>query len=572
MPVVDSHLQVNKRLASPYIKPARDYLALAQQERGEERQALLLMAAGRLIHDGQWQQGQLILSQIKATSVELSDKKHLLLAKIELIRQQPRKAINHLSMIQELDHVSLYYQVQYHEMLADAYGDLGNTSESVSERIKLDPLLPDEASKANNHRALWLTLTTMPEVELNTLALEAPEHSLLKGWMQLATVSRHDFDEPTQMLSAIGQWRDEYPNHPANSILSTTNQEFLFAQPREMALLLPLTGPFSGPGHAIKDGFMAAYKASSDGAYVRVRVYDTHEKNAAQVYQEALLKGAHYVVGPLLKDNVAMVASLHHPVPTVLLNDLNTAKTPNAYQFGLSPNDEAKQVAVRARNHGYTRALVIAPRGSWGEDVVSSFTTQWQDSGGRVQDVLYYGSQENLTPLIRDFLRVSASEAREKQLKKALGRRIESTPSRRQDFDVIFLLAYPSKARQIMPLLKYYYAGDVPVYATSSVYSGTPNSLKDRDINDLIFGDMPWAFNHPMPQKHWPEQYNSYTRLYALGQDSYALSSQLNQLLLFPSMGVSDKSGVLYLNPNNRIARLLVWGQFRRGLPERLSG
>ncbi len=52
---------------------------------------------------------------------------------------------------------------------------------------------------------------------------------------------------------------------------------------------------------------------------------------------------------------------------------------------------------------------------------------------------------------------------------------------------MVFLLSYPSKARQIMPLLKYYYAGDVPVYATSSVYTGGVNVMKDRDLNGIIF-------------------------------------------------------------------------------------
>jgi len=145
------------------------------------------------------------------------------------------------------------------------------------------------------------------------------------------------------------------------------------------------------------------------------------------------------------------------------------------------------------------------------------------------------------------------------------------TPSRRRDFDVIFMVAYPSKARQIMPLLKYYYAGDVPVYATSMVYAGNTDAMKDRDLNGIIFSDMPWVFTHSMSNKNWPEPLNSYNRLYALGMDSYALSTQLNQLLLFPSMGVSDKTGVLSLNSSQQIARTLAFGQFKNGLPQLLG-
>ena len=76
---------------------------------------------------------------------------------------------------------------------------------------------------------------------------------------------------------------------------------------------------------------------------------------------------------------------------------------------------------------------------------------------------------------------------------------------------------------------------------------------------------MPWVFSHQVGSRNWPEQFNSYNRLYALGMDSYALSSQLNQLILFPALGVSDKSGVLYLSSNQQIARILAFGQFKQG-------
>ncbi|WP_133128079.1 penicillin-binding protein activator [Legionella nagasakiensis] len=570
--VTDSHLQVNQQLASPYTMPAAAYLALAKNQTGEAQQSLLMKAAGRLIYDGQWRQGRTILLRMKHLSGELTDEKDLLLAKIDLILEQPRSALNRLAKVQSVASMPIYYQAQFHEMLAQAYQSTGNATESVGERIKLEHLLPDEASRANNLRALWLTLTTLPPAELNTLAIEAPDDSELKGWMQLALISRHDYDQPQAMLAALATWQEDYPNHSAHSILQRTDAERrLFLPPKNMALLLPLSGPLAGPGHAVKDGFMAAYSASKEAGHVKIRFYNTNAANAAALYQQAISEGADYIVGPLTKMDVAAVAAMEHPVPTLLLNDLNSATKNNAYQFGLSPSNEARQVAAKTRKNGYVRALIIAPEGSWGDEIVAAFSSQWQANGGRIIDALRYHANENLNASVRDFLHITDSEARKKQLKQLLGRNIESTPRRRQDFDMIFLLAYPSKARQIVPLLQYYYAGDVPVYATSSVYAGTPNSMKDRDLNGVIFCDMPWVFNHHMGHKHWPEQYNSYNRLYALGMDSYALSRQLNQLLLFPAMGVSDKSGILYLNPNGQIARILAWGQFKQGMAERIS-
>ncbi|MDA9271803.1 penicillin-binding protein activator [bacterium] len=567
----DSHLQVNQQLASPYSMPASAYMALAKNQTGSERQSLLIMAAGRLIYDGQWQQGLRILSQTESLSDELLKEKNLLLAKVDLIREQPHAAIAKLATVRDVSSLPIYYQVQFHEMLAYSYQLVGHPSESVVERIKLESLLPDEASKANNRRALWLSLTSLPKPELDTLAAESSDTPILQGWMQLALISRQSYENPDIELAQIAHWQAQYPQHPANRILPSpldTVKTSLFAPPKQIALLLPISGPLAGPGGAIKDGFMAAYEASGSSNFVKVRVYDTNQVNVSALYQQALTDGAQYVIGPLSKTDVATIAKENHPVPTLLLNDLDASTKGNAYQFGLSPSNEARQVAARARKNGYSRALVITPTGAWGDDVVSAFANQWRASGGHIVDTLHYGLQDDLNTAVRNILQVSDSEAREKQLKRLLGSTIESTPTRRQDFDMIFLLAYPTKARQIMPLLKYYYAGDVPVYATSSVYAGSANTMKDRDLNGIIFCDMPWIFTHQMGSRNWPEQFNSYNRLYALGLDSYALSNQLNQLLLFPALGVSDKSGVLYLNPTHQIARILTFGQFRQGLAQ----
>jgi len=563
----DSHAPVSQQLASPYTMPASAYLALAQNQVGSERQALLMMAAGRYIYDGQWQQGTRILSQMGPLTDELASEKNLLLAKVDLIREQPNAAIAKLSEVREVSRLPIYYQVQFHDMLAYAYLATNRPVEAVVERIKLESLLPDETSKSNNRRALWLSLTSLSQPELNMLAAESSGQTLLAGWIQLAEISRKQYAGSEQMLAALEQWQARFPNHPANYILPRPLdrvKERLFSPPKHIALLLPVTGPLAGPGNAIKDGFMAAYEASGRRDRVTVRLYNANTPNITTLYQQAVADGADYIVGPLSKPQVAEVASFDHPVPTLLLNDVDGRTHGNAYQFGLSPTNEARQVAAKARKNGYTRALVIAPAGSWGDDVVNAFAAQWRAGGGRVVETLHYSPKDDLTSAVRNLLHVSASVDHKKPVKLAPH---EPMPvMRRQDFDVIFLVAYPTKARQIMPLLRYYYAGDVPVYATSSVYSGSVNTMKDRDLDGIIFSDMPWVFAHQMGNRNWPEQFNSYNRLYALGMDSYLLSNQLNQLILFPALGVHDKSGVLYLSNGQQISRILVFGQFRQGV------
>ncbi len=550
--------------------PANAYLALSEHQTGLEKQSLQLMAAGRFIYDGQWQPGQKLLANLDPMTPVIQDEKNLLLAKSYILRSQPRTAIQCLSKIKTLSALPLYYQVQYHDMLAYAYQLIQQPAASVRERIKLDALLPDETSKNNNRRALWLSLITISDGELRMINLEVDHHTLFAGWINLALVARKSYPTGQAMLTDIEHWQTEFPSHPAQKFFPAALETLapaLSPKPKHIALLLPLTGPLAGPGGAIRDGFMAAYDASGNTAFVSVQAYDTYIYSAANLYRRAVEQGADFIVGPLSKSDVAQVAGMPHPVPTLLLNEVESKS--KAYTFGLSPVNEARQIAVRAGQAGHKRALIIVPEGSWGDDVLYAFSSIWNSQGGTLVETLHYGQTKGLNNSIRLLLHASAEPPKKINPHDASAMHAADAPLRRQDFDVIILVAYPSVARQIVPLIKYYYAGNIPIYATSNVYSGSPNAMKDRDLDGVIFCDMPGMFHaREISERNWPEPLNSYTRLYALGMDSFLLSQRMNTLLVFPAAGLNEE--VLYLSVGNHIMRRLVFGQFKQGLATRL--
>ncbi len=560
-------------IASPYTMPADTYIALANNHFGEEKQALLLLAAGRLVDEGEWQEAKGILTQIAPESPIQSDKKALLLGKIDLSEKHPQRALKKLASVRNTEQLPVYEQAQFHEALAHSYQALNRPLEAITERIKLDNILPDPLSRDNNRRALWFALTTLPVAELKTLAVESAPGSILKGWSELALIARKSPAHPEKMLVKLERWQQTFANHPARALLPESLEAMrdkLHTKPQQIALLLPLSGPLSGPGHAVQDGFMAALREDGAVTQTTLRLYDTHKLSAASAYHRAISDGADYVIGPLSKSNVTTVAAMQHPVPTLLLNNTNTRTQDNAYQFGLSPPNEARQVAMKARRAGFSRALVIAPVGSWGDETLAAFQQEWKSLRAQVVDTLRFDPDEPeyLNEAIRNLLQAVPDDERKKQLKLlAKNPKAEQGPLRREDFDVVFLLAYPSNARQIMPLLRYYYAGKIPVYATSSIYTGTQNTMADRDLDPIIFCDMPFVLQNPgMKQKNWPEGFNSYTRLYALGMDSYTLGTALNALLLFPALGTDNKTGALYLTLDHRISRILPFAQFEEGV------
>jgi len=131
---------------------------------------------------------------------------------------------------------------------------------------------------------------------------------------------------------------------------------------------------------------------------------------------------------------------------------------------------------------------------------------------------------------------------------------------RRQDFDVIFLLAPPASARQIMPLLRYYYADNIPVYSTSVIYSGVPSPEKDSDLNGIIFCDTPWSLQQNASGV-------SANRLYAVGQDAYALGNQLTRMRALPNFPLYGATGAITLTPQQQFYRRLPWATMHDGRP-----
>ncbi len=102
---------------------------------------------------------------------------------------------------------------------------------------------------------------------------------------------------------------------------------------------------------------------------------------------------------------------------------------------------------------------------------------------------------------ISQLLAVDASDERKKALRALTGEAIEFESRRRQDVDFIFLSALSQAGRQIKPTLAFYYASDLPVYATSHIYSGEPAKTRDQDLNGISFTSMPWTLEQQNPLK-----------------------------------------------------------------------
>lgn len=472
---------------------------------------------------------------------------------------------------------------------ADAYRLTGQPALALIARIERESLLAEDEAMARNHREIWAILETMPVARLELLA-QIENAPVLRGWANLAQAVRGARLGRQRVSAAIGRWRDEFPEHPAGPTFAETLRERVASEsayPERVALLLPLSGPLADAGTAIRDGMFAAYYGQP--AHVQrpeIEVYDTagEPEGAARAYERAISDGAEFVVGPLAKGGVATVAeNASRGVPVLSLNYLpdDEAEPPQSlYQFGLLPEDEARQAAEAAVQNGHLNALVLVPGGDWGERMATAFARRLDELGGVVlEQGRYDADTTDYGNAIQRLFDLDSSYARARRVRSTIGDSARFEPRRRQDVEVIFVAAMPRQARLVKPQLEFHRAGDLPVYATSHMFTGTPDPDSDWDMNGLYFTDTPWILeNLEQPDElyrqvveHWPGGHSQYPRLYALGIDAFSMLPHLDRMGRDTANTLSGRTGLLALDEHGRVYRQLHWAQMRRGVPVPVS-
>ena len=463
--------------------------------------------------------------------------------------------------------------------------------QAARERDFISAVLNAEQGE-DNLAQLWQNLLSVPDTQLKEAAANAPD-TRFGGWLTLAAISRSYHLTLDEQVAAVDQWRNRHPGHPAAMQLPGTlaQLESIASQrPERISVLLPLSGRLQRSGQAILDGFMAAYYQSLTLGFP-VPVIDVIDNNQITdintAYFESVLNGSQWLVGPLNKDDVQSLASQPVlPLPTIALNYADPSSAgqaseslavspPDLYQYGLSAEDDARQVAERAWADGHRRALVMAPQGDWGERVYGAFRDHWLALGGDIAETRFYPRTNDYNPEVREMLNVDDSASRHQSIQSLVRLPVEFEPRPRQDADWLFLLALPEQARLIKPALAFNFAYDLPVYATSQVYSGSDNPSRDRDLNGIRFCDLPWLLRASEMRTTLDEglgqSSGAYARLHAMGIDAYRLMERIRLLEALPDSRIYGASGVLTLDENNRIHRTTECTEFSRGVPVRLS-
>ncbi len=520
--------------------------------------------------------------QINANELKQSDLARLTRAHIALAE---RNAVEVLAQLNEpLSPGSpALFLAEFHELRASAFSMQGERITTAEEYIMQGNYLTNKESIIKSQHLIWESLSLLSERSLQQMQpAQAPD--ILSGWMELVRLSKKYQLNPTLLRASITNWQQRYTDHPVDlSLLDglrNRKQEDV-TLPNKIALLIPLSGRFANAAKAIRDGLLASYYAKKDKENITVQVYDTEGKpeKIEEVYEKAVSDGAQFIIGPLNKASIKQLADQDElSVPTLALNYIKTESTPpqELFQFGLSPEEEARQVAERTWLDGHVNAAVLTPTGPWGDRVHKAFHERWEELGGRVVEQQSYNSSKNdFSAPIRKLLNIDDSKKRYRKMSRLLRTKLKYSTYRRQDIDFIFIAGYPRQARQIRPQLKFFHASRVPVYATSHIFTGNLNPERDRDMDGIRFGDMPWVLSETTPHRGLRNEIepliskagNKHQRLYALGVDAFNIIAALNTLKAYPYERYQGETGSLSLDEKQRVKRQLSWVYFRSGRP-----
>lgn len=431
-------------------------------------------------------------------------------------------------------------------------------------------------------------------------------------WLELSLLIRTLMISGSPVSPVAQNWANYHYGHVIvreNFPELVSSYSALFSMPSQVAVLLPNEGGLSGAAKAIRDGILSAYFEQPGESVIRFYSSGKSSESAVAAYQQAKADGATQIVGPLHLESTLALARLvrmgeagaenptefwsgslendqeisqetnpghEQKVPILLLNQAGDnsfvqGDEPNIVNsLSLSQSEEAAAVAANALAQGQQHALVMVPDSAWGTRIETAFTSAFETGGGSIPAIARFGKNTSEhSAMLTQLLKIDESTQRKRDLQSRIGVPLNFEPSRRDDFDFIFLVANPVQGRELKPLLRFHDAGDVPVYAIGRVFSGKAERSSNRDLNGIVFPATPWqlqAVGNTQPALKSIRS-GAYGNLYALGQDAWRLLPWLPLMQKDPDLWFPGDVGDLRLEENGHLLRQPAWAQFTAGQP-----
>ncbi|MEP7728961.1 penicillin-binding protein activator [Marinomonas primoryensis] len=431
----------------------------------------------------------------------------------------------------------------------------GNWLDAVSLRMDLTYNLPLNEGE-DNQTKLWLAVQNLTQNEIDELYQQ--QRPLLNGWLTISGILRNQSLSIEQQLTVFENWRIENPNHPA---ALSPPQDFQIMSsiedmaPKKIVLMLPMSGKLERASQAIVDGFFATFYNQKE-ARPQVSIINVDDySNINDVLAAANEKQPDVIIGPLQKNNVAQVGRLDLPYPVIALNQLDINLHPkNLYHFSLSAEDEIHELITFAKQEGATKAAILNIQDTWALKQSDEFrVAATKENITITSNQSYANTPKGRQDAIQKLLLIDESYARKRRIEQWTGTKVESIARSREDLDYVFYVGKLNDAKQIRPLIDFYFADKIPMLATSTLNDSEPDkSINPSDIERILFTEVPALTPNSTTLDVLPKNQSSniLRRLQALGADSYLLANKYRLFTLLPSTKISANTGIITIDEN----------------------
>lgn len=432
----------------------------------------------------------------------------------------------------------------------------------------------------------------------------------IDGFISLTKIVREHALNQYELASQLTQFQYQFPNHslvrnlPAQIIglLSIRNNTA-----QRVAVLLPLTGRLAAQAQQIKQGVVSAYLAGLSAEPMAATLIDSlYFVDTTTQSDEALIAAiadADLIIGPLLKPKLELIIPHIKPTQQLLgLNRLDTAIIPkpldpqtldefspnpklnNRTYFALSPEDEAEQIAEFMFTQEYQQPILIHAPDRTATRMAEAFTARWQALTQRTNTItLSFTDNKSMRKAIGDALGVQQSRDRISILERYLGQEMFSVTRNRKDIDAFVVFANAKQTELINPMIEASistFSDDIqPVFASSRSYNHKLNKNSLRDLQNVIFIDMPWllddSINAQLLSQYetvFGDASTAQKRLFAFGYDALNLIGKIRPLQQVKGLLLPGLTGSLAINDKNQVTRTLPRAKITTRQIERLTG
>ena len=157
-----------------------------------------------------------------------------------------------------------------------------------------------------------------------------------------------------------------------------------------VAVLVPLTGSNGALGRSILNAANLAL-LDTGGGRIRITAYDT-ATGAAPAANQALAEGSGLILGPLLAEDVRVVAPLARRarVPVIAFSNDSGVAGDGVYLMGITPAQSIARVVDHAHSRGLSGFGALVPASVYGERASSAMVAAVEGAGGRLVGMQSY--------------------------------------------------------------------------------------------------------------------------------------------------------------------------------------